>query len=59
LQDAAAAYRLISQTRAQRLAAAENMRALAVDEESIPQLTPEFLALKFFRQDGLAIAQVA
>jgi outer membrane protein TolC len=59
LQDAAAAYRLIVQTRAQRLAAAENMRALAVDEESIAQLTPEFLALKFFRQDGLAIAQVA
>ena len=59
LQDAAAAYRLIAQTRAQRLAAAENMRALAIDEENIPQLTPEFLALKFFRQDGLAIAQLA
>ena len=59
LQDAAAAYRLIAQTRAQRLAAAENMRALALDEENIPQLTPEFLALKFFRQDGLAISEVA
>jgi outer membrane protein TolC len=59
LQDASAAYRLIAQTRAQRLAAAENMRALALDEENIPQLTPEFLALKFFRQDGLAITQVA
>lgn len=59
LQDASASYRLIAQTRAQRLAAAENMRALALDEENIPQLTPEFLALKFFRQDGLAIAQVA
>ena len=59
LQDAAAAFRLIGQTRAQRLAAAENMRALDIDEENIPQLTPEFLALKFFRQDGLAIAQVA
>jgi len=59
LQDAAAAFRLIAQTRAQRLAAAENMRALDIDEESIPQLTPEFLALKFFRQDGLAIAQLA
>jgi hypothetical protein len=35
------------------------MRALALDEENIPQLTPEFLALKFFRQDGLAITQVA
>ena len=59
LQDAAASYRLIAQTRAQRLAAAENMRALALDEENIPQLTPEFLALKFFRQDGLAVTQVA
>jgi len=59
LQDASASYRLIAQTRAQRLAAAENMRALALDEENIPQLTPEFLALKFFRQDGLAITQVA
>jgi outer membrane protein TolC len=59
LQDAAASYRLIAQTRAQRLAAAENMRALALDEENIAQLTPEFLALKFFRQDGLAVTQVA
>lgn len=59
LQDATAAYRLIAQTRAQRLAAAENMRALALDEENIAQLTPEFLALKFFRQDGLAVAQLA
>ena len=59
LQDASAAYRLIAQTRAQRLAAAENMRALALDEENIPTLTPEFLALKFLRQDGLATAQVA
>ncbi len=59
LQDAAASYRLIEQTRAQRLAAAENMRALSIDEENIAQLTPEFLALKFFRQDGLALTQVA
>ena len=59
LQDASASYRLIAQTRAQRLAAAENMRALALDEENIPQLTPEFLALKFLRQDGLAATEVA
>jgi outer membrane protein TolC len=59
LQDAFAAYRLIAQTRAQRLAAAENMRALALDEQNIAQLTPEFLALKFFRQDGLSVTQVS
>jgi outer membrane protein TolC len=59
LQDAFAAYRLIAQTRAQRLAAAENMRALALDEQNIAQLTPEFLALKFFRQDGLSATQIA
>lgn len=59
LQDAAAAYRLIDQTRAQRLAAAENMRALAIEEENIAQLTPEFLALKFLRQDSLAVTQLA
>ena len=59
LQDASASYRLIAQTRAQRLAAAENMRALSLDEENIPQLTPEFLALKFLRQDGLAATEVA
>jgi outer membrane protein TolC len=59
LQDAASAYRLIEQTRAQRLAAAENMRALAIEEENIAQLTPEFLALKFLRQDSLAVTQLA
>lgn len=59
LQDAANAYRLIGQTRAQRLAAAENMRALGIEEENIAQLTPEFLALKFLRQDSLAITQLA
>ncbi|MFO0962473.1 MAG: TolC family protein [Phycisphaerales bacterium] len=59
LQDAAASFRLIEQTRAQRLAAAENMRALSIDEENIAQLTPEFLALKFLRQDGLALTQIA
>ncbi|MBL9140281.1 MAG: TolC family protein [Phycisphaerae bacterium] len=59
LQDAAASYRLIGQTRAQRLAAAENMRALAIEEENVAQLTPEFLALKFLRQDSLAVTQLA
>ena len=50
-------YRLIEQTRAFRLAQAENMRALMVDEQTIPSLTPEFLSLKFQRQNELASAQ--
>ncbi len=53
-----AQYRLIEQTRAYRLAQAENLRALLVDEQTIATLTPEFLALKFQRQQELAIAQV-
>ena len=44
--------------RALRLAQAENLRALQVDERTKAALTPEFLALKFQRQDGLASAQV-
>ena len=50
-------YRLIEQTRAYRLAQAENMRALMVDEQTIPSLTPEFLSLKFQRQNELASAE--
>ncbi len=51
-------YKLIEQTRAFRLAQAENLRALLVDEEMIHKLTPEFLSLKFQRQNELASAQV-
>ena len=43
--------------RAFRLAQAENLRALLVDEQTIATLTPEFLALKFQRQQELANAQ--
>ncbi len=53
-----AQYRLIEQTRAYRLAQAENLRALLVDEQTIATLTPEFLSLKFQRQQELASAQV-
>jgi outer membrane protein len=53
-----AQYRLIEQTRAFRLAQAENLRALLVDEQTIATLTPEFLALKFQRQQELANAQI-
>jgi len=58
LRSVEAQYRLIEQTRAYRLAQAENLRALLVDEQTIATLTPEFLALKFQRQQELANAQV-
>ena len=29
------------------------------NEQNIAQLTPEFLALKFFRQDGLSATQIS
>jgi len=58
LRNIDAQYRLIEQTRAYRLAQAENLRALLVDEQTIATLTPEFLALKFQRQLELANAQV-
>ena len=58
LRDIAADYRLISQRRAARLAQAENLRALLVLEETLAALTPEFLFLKFRRQDGLALAHI-
>ena len=51
--------RLIEQTRIARLAAAENLRALLVEEDNIRGLTPEFLNLKFQRQQGLATAESA
>lgn len=58
LRSVEAQYRLIEQTRAYRLAQAENLRALLVEEQTIATLTPEFLALKFQRQQELANAQV-
>jgi len=51
--------RLIEQTRISRLAAAENLRTLLVEEENIRGLTPEFLNLKFQRQEALAFAESA
>jgi outer membrane protein TolC len=52
-------YRLIQQTRLARIAAAENLRALQVEEETIRGLTPDFLNLKLNRQEALAQAEVA
>ena len=50
-------YELIQARRSSRIAAAENLRALLVEEETVGSLTPEFLNLKFNRQDSLAVAR--
>jgi outer membrane protein TolC len=50
-------YELIAATRSNRVAQAENLRALLAEEETLASLTPEFLDLKFQRQDRLAIAR--
>lgn len=50
-------YKLIEQTRAARIAAAENVRTLQVEEENLAALTPEFLDLKLRRQQSLASAE--
>lgn len=57
LRNVATNYRLIEQTRIFRLAAAENLRALQAEEETIRSLTPEFLNLKLQRQAALAVAE--
>jgi len=51
-------YRLIEQTRASRLAAAENLRTLEVEEETTRAMTPAFLDLKLRRQESLAGAEL-
>lgn len=58
LRNVATNYRLIEQTRASRLAAAENLRTLEVQEKTIQSLTPDFLDLKFRRQESLAEAEI-
>jgi len=57
LLEVVASYELIEQTRATRLAQAENLRALEVTERTLAALTPEFLQLKFQTQNALALAQ--
>lgn len=58
LRNLTTSYQLIEQTRASRLAAAENLRTLLVEEEALRALTPDFLDLKFRRQEALAIAEL-
>ena len=57
LRDVIANYELIQASRSFRVAQAENLRALLVEEETLAGLTPEFLNLKFQRQETLAAAQ--
>ncbi|RLS96581.1 MAG: TolC family protein [Planctomycetota bacterium] len=48
---------LVEQNRQTRLAQAENLRALLVDERTLAALSPEFLQLKFQTQNALAQSQ--
>ena len=57
LVDCVAFRELVEQNRVFRLAQAENLRALLVDEKTLAALTPEFLQLKFQLQNGLAVAE--
>jgi outer membrane protein TolC len=51
-------FALIEQTRVARLAAAENLRTLLVEEQTLRGLTPDFLNLKLNRQESLAQAEL-
>ena len=57
LRNCLTSYELIQANRSNRMAQAENLRTLLVEEETLAGLTPEFLNLKFQRQDRLAAAQ--
>ncbi len=50
-------YELILASRAFRIAQTENLRALLAEEKENRALTPEFLNLKFTRQERLALAE--
>ncbi|MFG0252914.1 MAG: TolC family protein [Phycisphaerales bacterium JB038] len=50
-------FQLVSQRDEARLAAAENLRTLTVQED-VTALTPDFLDLKFGRQEALAAAEL-
>ncbi len=58
LRDLEAARSLLEATRNYRIAQTENLRALLLEEERRTALTPEFLTLKFSRQERLASAQI-
>ena len=50
---------LVSANKSFRIAQAENLRALKVEEETLAGLTPTFLNLKLQTQAGLASARIA
>lgn len=59
LRNIATNWQLIEQNRQSRLAATENLRTLLVQEQTTQSLTPDFLDLKFRRQESLANAEIA
>lgn len=57
LRNVLTTYQLLEATRSSRIAAAESLRTLLVTEQNLAALTPEFLQLKFDRQESLALTQ--
>lgn len=57
LRDVELNYSLIDQRKAARIAAAETLRTLLVEEQTSGALTPAFLDLKLRRQQALAAAE--
>ncbi len=58
LRDLRTSWQLAAATRAVRLAATENLRALRLEQERRSSLTPEFMRLVFDLQERLARAQL-
>lgn len=59
LRDLRTSYELVGANRSLRVASSESLRALLAEEERRSSLTPEFLNLKFQRQEALVQAQLA
>lgn len=59
LRDIVDNYELIEQERVARIAAAEDVRQLRIEEETTTGLTPDFLDLKLRRQESLAASEQA
>ena len=58
LRELDTSFALMGATRALRIAQTENLRTLEAEEEVREERSPEFLALKFQRQERLAQAQL-
>jgi len=59
MRNVATSAALVSANKSFRIAQAENLRALQVEEETLSGLTPTFLNLKLQTQAGLANARIA